>query len=1105
MSRAPKFTDVVPRHQRTTQRNARREGVSERRNDNDHDDVHDSFIEQIRSQQVDHFDVHESPSAHSSPRTNVPSSSSAFAASSRVRRSPANNDAGLSTILASLQQIRRSPSSVPPLSHDVATRSVQVQHDDENEDETHDRFNAHERVGHLPAHDASSQLSSSAAHSSHRADVTNTAARAARYASSNVTPFDTSSSASPSPTPGGVRDEQRMKQHAIERELASMRLQLLDLQKSHQTKDDVIAQLINAQNAERKKREEQMNVMSSDSRSLIKNAARPPVVKTENDNEPPSLPMSRAPRSPLNRAFPSLSPSSSPSLVVGAQSRQRSLNEQPDAKSMKNNNIKTQDEDDDDEHKYDAPEEKKAKRIGDLPDAAPDDEIECSDDEADVIVREQRPDTVIKLKEPTNDNHIESYPEWALQREKMYSFVNYKQMYTSRHSLLSPLDRQNEWMRFGILTHFNHLLFGRTARQWFETYMQELNDPIIGAKLRKVRSVAKQILPIPIMYYDERDDYGANDDDCTAQDLQEGSFTFEKLPAPLRDMPQAHERAASHHHTLAQLVNTYVYHRRLKKAGQQQPTTPVNKSITQEMRDEEHPCARCNIPVYNQLKRMCTPCDDTVRQLKQAAIETGYRPPLESEDQAMQQRLGAGSTANTPAQTQKTTSIKNENAFSLMIGTYNDPSAASVPGVNNDNEPDSHVRVKTERAALTYREQEEELTLLHHRANDTVKASTSTTDDKDEERDSPLGDILSVVFQPYQRALQRRLRRDPFPNGREESAAATVAVTTIGKFDGSVAAAPMYLQQLCSQVQQNNFGERVVVSIMQRTMTGNALMWLNANMHEVFTIRYKPLQVLLHRFRQQYIGSHIIRDLRKQMASTTLTNDSLTMKDLDTHYAAYQGLVMRLSMSDRHVDEEETRTEFFTSLPRSVRTFIGSSFDKCTTVHDVYTMAQKSVMLNASRAGVKQDGDLPRTIGINALPAGTKPKSKYDDKQADKPADKSNKPAGKPPARSADKDKKTAQCYHCGARGHYTGDCQYGKDVQTLRGQEMWAQRNKDNGWTYPYDQQWWIDKSKQIAEARAANANKTQRNRDRSRSPKTRPDAVVVPDDESAADDDDE
>jgi hypothetical protein len=82
-------------------------------------------------------------------------------------------------------------------------------------------------------------------------------------------------------------------------------------------------------------------------------------------------------------------------------------------------------------------------------------------------------------------------------------------MYTPRHSLLTPLDRNNEWMRFGILTHFNAKLYGLTARRWMESYMQELGDPLIGAPTRKIRSVAKQTLPVPVMWYDPRDDYNA--------------------------------------------------------------------------------------------------------------------------------------------------------------------------------------------------------------------------------------------------------------------------------------------------------------------------------------------------------------------------------------------------------------------------------------------------------------------------------------------------------------------------------------------------------------------------------------------------------------------
>jgi hypothetical protein len=259
-----------------------------------------------------------------------------------------------------------------------------------------------------------------------------------------------------------------------------------------------------------------------------------------------------------------------------------------------------------------------------------------------------------------------------------------------------------------------------------------------------------------------------------------------------------------------------------------------------------------------------------------------------------------------------------------------------------------NTHLKKEQIARTYREQEEELTLLRYRVTETVKSSANTQEDTEEERLSPLGDILSVVFQPHQRKLQQRLRRTELGNFRERVAAVATAVTSIGKFDGSVQDAPMYLLQLCSQVQQYGFDEREIVSIMQRTLTGNALMWLNSNMHDVFTLDYKPVQALLHRFRKQYIGAHITRDLRKQMATTVIMNNALTSRHLDTHYAAYQELLMRLRMSDRHVDEEETRVEFFTSLPRSVRSFIGSNIDRCQTVHDVYVLAQKSVLLNAT-------------------------------------------------------------------------------------------------------------------------------------------------------------
>jgi hypothetical protein len=1095
MSRKPVFIDVVPRDQRTAQRLARREGITSRHDAVEDEDIRDALLESIRQQQREQLNTHAaspmSRSHHASPHASsssmssvLPADSAPFAPSSRIRHTPASNESSVPSILASLQQMRRSPSSDPPAARDVVALGEYSQDDNKGDDD--DVF-ASDHDRRLPMRAATSSAVNNRTTLAQRLNQVHPSAppSASADASMYSTLFDRPSMLSSSPTPGGPRSEQHTHTHAIERELEEMRRQLSLLQQSHKDKDDIINHLVKTQQDERQRRLEMQQVLRADARALINSATHAshthvPVVKTEY-NDPASLP-SRTVHSPISLAFPSLSPNASPSLM---------MTNTRDVKSVNKTDKVKDDEHTQDEHKYYTYDEKKTpRRIGDLPDTADEDEIDTSTDEAEIRGRDAQPDPTVKMQEPVSDNHIDSYPEWAQRREQLYPYARYPHLYSKRHSMLSPTDRKNEWMRFGILTHFNAKLFGLVARHWFESCMQELGDPLIGASTRTRRSVAKQQLNIPEMWYDPRDDYTDEQVDPDEQDLQENSYTFEMLPVPLRNMPGAHEKADTHQRELAQLVKSYVYQRKLKKVALQ-PATPDNKIVTQDMKDEEHPCARCKVPVYSVLKHMCTACEDAVKLAKQVAIDTGYRPVLEADNQVTQQQQTIDNNMVAPVNTHTATSIKQEKPFTLTIGTYADPSAA----VTTDAAP--AVKVKKEVVPLTYREQEEELQILHHRTADTVRASTCTEDDEEEERLSPMGDVLSVVFLPSQRVLQRRLRRTELGNFRERASAVTSVVTTIGKYDGTLSEAPMYLKQLCSLSQQFGLNEGEIVQVMQRTLTGNALMWLNSNMHACFNLPYKPLQALLHRFRTQYIGAHITRDLRKQMATTVLTNDNLTMKDLDTHYAAYQGLLMRLQMSDKHVDEEETRMEFFTSLPRSVRTFIGSNVDKCTTVHDVYVQAQKSVMLNASRAGAKQDGDLPRVVGnLNALPAlptGNKPSSRHAPKAAFKP----------PVARSADKNKREAMCYHCGDRGHYTGDCPYGKGEQTLKGQQLWAKRNRDNGWTYGYDQQWWIAKSQEIA-ARSAAQNDKQHKPRKQKVPSGKPDAINV-DDESAPIDVDE
>ena len=51
----------------------------------------------------------------------------------------------------------------------------------------------------------------------------------------------------------------------------------------------------------------------------------------------------------------------------------------------------------------------------------------------------------------------------------------------------------------------------------------------------------------------------------------------------------------------------------------------------------------------------------------------------------------------------------------------------------------------------------------------------------------------------------------------------------------------------------------------------------------------------------------------------------------------------------------------------------------------------------------------------------------------------------------------TVVCYHCGGKGHQTGDCPLITQEQTLPGKQLWAARNRARGNDWPYDKAWYV------------------------------------------------
>jgi hypothetical protein len=682
------------------------------------------------------------------------------------------------------------------------------------------------------------------------------------------------------------------------------------------------------------------------------------------------------------------------------------------------------------EHKYDSDDKKhihkQVHKMSNLPDIVEDATSDNSDDDEDKVRdRDRRPDTTIRLPENVDDDHLDSYPEWALQRERLFPYdsADYRKLYTTRYTLLSARGRRLEWMRTAVSTRFHASLFGQSARQWFEAVMQTLGVPL-PSSTRKYRNVDLSRPPpvkIPDMYYDDRDLVTVEADDAEP-DLPPNSYTFARLPRQLRSDPIIGEQAQDHNNTLTDMIKMYARQLQLTRIARAPASSATAGKHHDDDDDQSSPCRRCKKNKVYGLKIHCHTCELELAKIKQDQIDQSWMPKMEAD--------------------------LVEPNMTVKIEQYgNQSSAARVPV----------------RKHMTYREQEKELTVIGERSRDRLRNETSSDADLQEEEASPLGSVLSVVFQPHQRPLLRRIARTDLVSFRDRNAALIAAGNALTKFDGTSSKAPKYLQDLCTQIQTYKFNEQEIVALMNKTMIDAANQWLQTNLAEVFQLPDKPMQVLLMRFKEHYVGAHVVRDIRKQLASTVLTTTTPSIKDLDTHYASYTALLTQLRFSDRFVDDKEVLTEYFSSLPYTIRTFIGSSFAALTSINDLHREAQKALVLLGSKTVAKAEAQL---ISVNATTV-----SQFKQRQAnkDKPDDRRRTDTDTTEARNI----KSVVCYHCGDKGHYTGRCPLRKSPQTTKGKAVWAKRNQDRGRDYQYQLDFYVQLSDKYEEQEKAKASR--------------------------------
>jgi hypothetical protein len=342
------------------------------------------------------------------------------------------------------------------------------------------------------------------------------------------------------------------------------------------------------------------------------------------------------------------------------------------------------------------------------------------------------------------------------------------------------------------------------------------------------------------------------------------------------------------------------------------------------------------------------------------------------------------------------------------------------------------------------------------------------------------------VFTPQQRQMFKHMQTPGYTTTpRDRMAAVKETRELYGTFTGDTAAAPMFLYNICTQIQKYKFTTDEVVQVLTASMQGEARSWFTATWNECGQLDEsdKPIQMLFHRFIDRWMSSIARSTFKNQLAATKLQSDKASLADLKHHYAKYAETVNNLRMCDQNLVMSDVVEDYYRSLPNECKRFIGDSFKSATSIDDIQHKAEAALMYMHQATAPKQDGSMTRPISVNAMSTTT---------QSAPPSSRPVSPTllSQSTRRSNSRPRVAKQCWHCGSKEHWTGtDCPVFDKPQTSAGKDAWKKRNEGRRAPYDYDKTFFEQRSKENEAKKAAQQSGTsQGSGSASRDPAARP-----------------
>ena len=363
------------------------------------------------------------------------------------------------------------------------------------------------------------------------------------------------------------------------------------------------------------------------------------------------------------------------------------------------------------------------------------------------------------------------------------------------------------------------------------------------------------------------------------------------------------------------------------------------------------------------------------------------------------------------------------------------------------------------------------------------KHSKQSDVEKKDADDSVLGAVIGELFNASQYQTLRLCRAPTAYTSSQLEKAVTDTINRLGKFGGDINIAPTWLNSFCTNVYRYRFEVHHCITILQQCFINEAKSWLDANLPLVSHLAadnssVKPIEAILLKFKNIYMGPTQIRNFRRKLQTSKLTGANVTVRELKKHYEIFVGLVNNIRLCDITASEDYIIQEFVDSLPSRVTDFIGMSYTNCKSLDSIYQMAEIALTKHSEYYQTKSDGGLKnKSESLNYIEVGDKQyvevnalQSKYKNKNNN--SNNNNNSSTQQPM----------ICYHCGRDNHYTGECRSINSPQTSAGIEAWKKRNEKLGKSFDYDKNYYIEKQKEINARIAANDSSNNKNNNKRR-----------------------